>query len=289
MNTNETLQGYKDRLEAYLDALPFSGAPDKLREAMRYSLLGGGKRLRGCLLLASYAMGGGQAEESAMPFAAALEMIHAYSLIHDDLPAMDNDTLRRGKPTNHVKFGEAVAILAGDALLTYAFEVMAASAHPRAFRALGEIARAAGVGGMLAGQTLDVTLEGSRPEKAKVEKIHEGKTAALLTAPVTAGLILAGADEQAIEAGRRYGFHLGMAFQIVDDLLDVEGDPALMGKTLGKDAEEGKMTWPACVGAAQARQDAAAHIEAASAALALFGEKADFLRALAFSTLHRVQ
>lgn len=288
MNMEETLGAYKAQLEAYLEALPIPGAPDRLREAMRYSLLGGGKRLRGCLLLAACdAAGGGR--ETALPFAAALEMIHAYSLIHDDLPAMDNDTLRRGKPTSHVVFGEAMAILAGDGLLTHAFELMAASPHPRALRALGEIAGAAGVGGMLAGQVLDVTMEGSAPDRALVETIHRGKTAALLTAPVTAGLILGGAEDALIEAGRSYGFHLGMAFQIVDDILDVEGDPALMGKTLGKDEAEGKLTWPACVGLAQAKADAARHVQAAADALAPFGERAEFLRALAFSTLNRVQ
>ena len=288
MTPKETMNAYKERLEAYLDALPLSGAPDRLKEAMRYSLLGGGKRLRGCLLLMACEMAGGKVEV-ALPFAAALEMIHAYSLIHDDLPAMDNDTLRRGKPTNHVVFGEAMAILAGDGLLTHAFEIMAASDHPRAFRALGEIARAAGVGGMLGGQVLDVTNEGAAPEKALVEAIQRGKTAALLTAPVTAGLILGGADEKQIEAGRAYGYHLGMAFQIVDDILDVEGDPALMGKTLGKDAAERKLTWPACVGLDQAKRDAAAHIDAAVKALEVFGGAADDLKNLAFSSLHRVQ
>ena len=288
MSEKEMLNAYKARLETYLDALPMTGAPDKPREAMRYSLLNGGKRLRGCLLLAANDLGGGDAE-AALPFAAALEMIHAYSLIHDDLPAMDNDTLRRGKPTNHVVYGEALAILAGDALLTHAVEVMASSGHPQAFAALGEIIRAAGVGGMLAGQTLDVMNEGAEPDIALVQEIHQGKTAALLTAPVTAGLILAGAEKALVEAGRAYGCHLGMAFQIVDDLLDLEGDPALMGKTLGKDVEEGKLTWPACVGVAQAKRDAKAHINQAVEALAPFGEKAPFLRALALSTLHRVQ
>ncbi len=288
MNEKEVLAAYKARLEAYLDALPMAGAPDRLREAMRYSLLNGGKRLRGCLLLAACELAGGNTEE-ALPFAAALEMIHAYSLIHDDLPAMDNDTLRRGKPTNHVVFGEAMAILAGDGLLTHAFEVMAAANHPRALRALGEIAKAAGVGGMLAGQTLDVTMEGTEPTMDLVNTIHRGKTAALLTAPITAGLILGGASDTEIEAGREYGYHLGMAFQIVDDLLDLEGDPALMGKTLGKDQAEGKLTWPACVGVDQARKDAEAHIRVAADALAPFGKKAEFLQTLAFSTLHRVQ
>ena len=288
-SAQETLAAYKERLDRYLDqSVAMETAPARLREAMRYSLLSGGKRLRGCLLLAACEMADGD-KEAALPFAAALEMIHAYSLIHDDLPAMDNDTLRRGRPTNHVVFGEAMAILAGDGLLTHAFEIMAASPHPRAFRALGEIVKAAGVGGMLAGQTLDVTMEGAPPDIHLVQSIHAGKTAALLTAPVTAGLILADADASRIEAGRAYGFHLGMAFQIVDDLLDLEGDPALMGKTLGKDVQEGKLTWPACVGIPQARLDAETHIRAAANALSLFGERADFLRALAFSTLHRVQ
>ena len=284
----KTLNEYKEILEAYLNALPVSGAPEILSSAMRYSLLSGGKRLRGCLLLAANEMAGGDAE-SALPFAAALEMIHAYSLIHDDLPAMDNDTLRRGKPTNHVVYGEAMAILAGDGLLTFAFETMVQSSHPRALPAIREIAAAAGVGGMLAGQTLDVTNEGRAPSMELVEKIHRGKTAALLTAPVTAGLILGGADGALVRAGREYGFHLGMAFQIVDDLLDLEGDPKLMGKTLGKDAAEGKMTWPACVGADNARKDAEAHIRAAADAMEPLGEKARFFRDLAFSTLHRVQ
>ncbi|MBR6185252.1 MAG: polyprenyl synthetase family protein [Clostridia bacterium] len=282
----KTLNDYKAALEAYLEALPISGAPDILRQAMRYSLLAGGKRLRGCLLLAAADMAG-EGGESALPFAAALEMIHAYSLIHDDLPAMDNDTLRRGKPTSHVVYGEAVAILAGDALLTHAFETMLKSDHPRALPAILEIAAAAGVGGMLAGQTLDVTNEGETPNKELVLRIHEGKTAALLTAPVTAGLILGGADNGLVRAGRAYGYHLGLAFQIVDDLLDLKGDPALMGKTLGKDLEEKKLTWPACVGESQARRDAETHIRAAADAFAPYGDRALFFRDLAFSTLNR--
>lgn len=288
MKMDEKLSAYKAQIETALDALPMQGAPDILRSSMRYSLLSGGKRLRGCLVLAACELAGGNIQD-ALPFAAAVEMIHAYSLIHDDLPAMDNDTLRRGKPTNHVVYGDAVAILAGDGLLTHAFEIMAQSPHPCAFQALGEIARAAGVGGMLAGQTLDVTMEGTVPDRMLVERIHRGKTAALLTAPVVAGLTLAGATDAQIEAGRAYGYHLGIAFQIVDDLLDLEGDPALMGKTLGKDLKEGKLTWPACVGAEQARKDAVVHIDAAVKALESFGNAAEFLQALAISTLNRVQ
>lgn len=288
MTWEEQFASYKAQVESALAALPMAGAPDRLRDAMRYSLLSGGKRLRGVLALAACETAGGPIA-GALPFACALEMIHAYSLIHDDLPAMDNDTLRRGKPTNHVVYGEALAILAGDGLLTYAFEVMAASAHPNALRAMREVAGAAGVGGMLAGQTLDVTLEGSAPSIPLVSQIHRGKTAALLTAPVTAGLILGGASAEEIEAGRQYGLHLGLAFQIVDDLLDIEGDPALMGKTLGKDRAEGKLTWPACVGVSQARQDAGEHIAQARAALAPFGARGQFLSELAQSTLRRSQ
>jgi len=284
----EKLKYYKALVEDALCSLPMAGAPAILREAMQYSLLSGGKRLRGCLALAACEMASGKIDD-ALPFAAAVEMIHAYSLIHDDLPAMDNDCLRRGKPTNHIVYGEAMAILAGDALLTHAFEGMAQSPHPKAFQALGEMARAAGISGMLKGQAMDVTLEGTSPDADTVRKIHEGKTAALITAPVVAGLILGNADERQIAAGREYGYHLGIAFQIVDDLLDLEGDPLLMGKTLGKDQACGKITWPAAVGEAQARLDAAEHINLAVSALSLFGNKAEFLQALAFSTLHRVQ
>lgn len=284
----EKLRFYKQMLEAELASLPLSGAPEVLRSAMRYSLLSGGKRLRGCLLLAFCDMAGGDMVP-ALPFAASLEMIHAYSLIHDDLPAMDNDDLRRGKPTAHIVYGEAVAILAGDALLTHAFEIMTASRHPRALEAACEIAKAAGISGMLSGQTLDVTLEGSEPALDLVRRIHEGKTAALLTAPATAGLILANATADAIAAGRTYGYHLGLAFQIIDDLLDQTGSQELMGKTLGKDTSAGKLTWPACVGIEQSKKDAASAIQTAVQALAHFGKKAEFLQALAFSTLHRVQ
>ena len=288
MNFDQKLTSYKAMVENALEALPFDGAPDRLRDAMRYSLLSGGKRLRGCLLLASCDALGGDVGQ-ALPFACALEMIHAYSLIHDDLPSMDNDTMRRGKPTNHIVFGEAMAILAGDGLLSHAFELMAAQKAPRAMQALGLIAGAAGVGGMLAGQTLDITLEGTKPQAEMVRRIHLGKTAALLTAPVTAGFTLAGADEDTLALGRVYGENLGLAFQIVDDLLDLEGDAALMGKTLGKDVAEGKITWPACVGVEKARADAAACVEKAVGALAPLGNKAEFLQALALHTLHRVQ
>lgn len=288
MNFQEQLNRYKNMVEEALRALPFHSAPDILKEAMRYSLLSGGKRLRGCLALAACEAAGGKAED-ALPFACAVEMIHAYSLIHDDLPSMDNDTLRRGKPTNHVVYGEAMAILAGDGLLSYAFEHLSAQNSPGTFRALGILAKAAGVGGMLGGQVLDVTNEGKAPDESLVRQIHLGKTAALITAPVLAGFALAGADDAGMEMAEIYGRHLGLAFQITDDLLDLEGDAALMGKTLGKDEQAGKLTWPACVGVERARQDAALFIETAVAALAPLGEKSLFLKTLAEKTLHRVQ
>ena len=288
MNFQEQLNRYKSMVEEGLNALTFPGAPDILKEAMRYSLLSGGKRLRGCLALAACEAAGGKAE-NALPFACAVEMIHAYSLIHDDLPSMDNDTLRRGKPTNHVVYGEAMAILAGDGLLSYAFEHLSAQDTPGAFRALGILAKAAGVGGMLGGQVLDVTSEGKAPDEQLVRQIHLGKTAALITAPVLAGFALAGADDAGMEMAETYGRQLGLAFQITDDLLDLEGDAALMGKTLGKDVEEGKHTWPACVGMEKARQDAARCIEEAVGALKPLGEKALLLQTLAENTLNRVQ
>lgn len=278
------------RLSASLESL--GEIPQALREAMLYSLEAGGKRLRPVLLLAAY----GLLQEDvqpALPYACALEMIHTYSLIHDDLPAMDNDDLRRGKPTNHVRFGEAVAILAGDGLLNAAFELMlraAAEAESLAgLRAAEAIARRAGVTGMIAGQTMDVTQEGTAPTLEKVSYIHAHKTADLLTAPMEAGLILAGASGEQLEAGRQYGYHLGIAFQMVDDLLDLEGDTALLGKRTGMDAQLGKLTWPACVGVERTRQAAAEHISLAAKALAIFEENANFLKALAQSTLTRVQ
>ena len=265
--------------------------PEKLLQSMEYSLAAGGKRLRPVLLLAACDMAGGDLEK-ALPFACALEMIHTYSLIHDDLPAMDNDDLRRGKPTNHKVFGEDVAILAGDGLLSAAMELMlrAACAMPdtRGIRAAEVIARRAGVTGMVAGQTIDVTEEGSEPTMDKVSYIHAHKTADLLTAPLEAGLILAGADEAQVLQGIAYGYHTGMAFQIVDDLLDVVGDAALLGKNTGMDAALGKLTWVAVRGIDGARVDAAEHTRRAVEALESFGEAGGFLRTLAQTTLERV-
>lgn len=272
---------------------PEGEAPQPLRSAMAYSLLLPGKRLRPVLLLASYALLG-EDWQRALPFACALEMIHTYSLVHDDLPAMDDDDFRRGKPTNHRVFGENMAILAGDGLLNMAYETMLAAPlcgerPARALAAMGVIAQRAGVRGMIAGQTLDVKLEGTQPEAGLVGYIHKHKTADLITAPVLAGLLLAGAGEEQLAAGQRYGENLGLAFQMVDDLLDILGDAQAMGKQTGMDAARGKMTWPAVFGAEQTRLDAEQAIGRAEAALAPFGPSGEFLRTLARETLVRVK
>ena len=244
--------------------------PDRLLEAMKYSLEAGGKRLRPVILLAACEMAGGD-QETAMPFACAIEMIHTYSLIHDDLPAMDNDDLRRGKPTSHKVFGEDLAILAGDGLLNAAAELMSRAAlqmaDSRGIRAMEIIMRHAGVTGMIAGQTRDVLSEGETPREDLVAYIHSHKTADLLEAPMEAGLALAGADETQIRAGYAYGYHLGLAFQMTDDLLDVKGDAALMGKNTGVDSALNKMTWVALRGVEGTEKDAAEQVELAVKAL----------------------
>ena len=244
--------------------------PDRLLEAMKYSLEAGGKRLRPVILLAACEMAGGD-QETAMPFACAIEMIHTYSLIHDDLPAMDNDDLRRGKPTSHKVFGEDLAILAGDGLLNAAAELMSRAAlqmaDSRGIRAMEIIMRHAGVTGMIAGQTRDVLSEGETPREDLVAYIHSHKTADLLEAPMEAGLALAGADETQIRAGYAYGYHLGLAFQMTDDLLDVKGDAALMGKNTGVDSALNKMTWVALRGVEGTEKDVAEQVELAVKAL----------------------
>lgn len=266
--------------------------PSPLWEAMSYSLQGGGKRIRPVLLLASCDMAGGNLS-AALPFACALEMIHTYSLIHDDLPAMDNDDLRRGQPTNHKVFGENIAILAGDGLLNAAAELMAGSAVKmgdlRGCRAMEIIMRHAGVTGMIAGQTEDVTSEGQLPYEDTVRYIHERKTADLLEAAVEAGLALAGAQEKEMAAGREYALHLGMAFQMTDDLLDVTGNEDKLGKSVGKDQEQNKMTWVALRGIDGTREDAHREILMAKEALASLSWDTGFFADFAESLQERKQ
>lgn len=290
----KTYAAYLDTVERQLPVQlrSLGSVPDKLMDAMLYSLEAGGKRLRPVLLLAACEAAGGM-EEEAVPFACALEMIHTYSLIHDDLPAMDNDDLRRGKPTNHHMFGEDVAILAGDGLLSAAMELMLRSACTmpglRGVRAAEAIARRAGVTGMVAGQTLDVTLEGTEPTAEKVAYIHTHKTADLLTAPLEAGALLAGLADDRLGEFIRYGQHFGLAFQMVDDLLDVVGDAALMGKNTGMDAQLHKLTWIAVHGVEKTRFDAQQHIAEAVRAARAFDDHTKFFETLALSTLDRVK
>lgn len=288
-STDELRQMTEDALQGQLDSL--GEIPARLREAMLYSLQAGGKRLRPVMLLASCEAAGGNVE-CALPYACALEMIHTYSLIHDDLPAMDNDDLRRGRPTSHKVFGEAMAILAGDGLLHAAMALMlktaCAGGGASGMLAAEAIARRSGVTGMVAGQTVDVTEAGQVPTEARIRYIHLHKTADLLTAAVEAGLRLAGADDPLLAAGISYGQHLGLAFQMVDDWLDVSAETSSLGKTAGKDEHEGKLTWVALRGAEQTRKDAAEETRLAIEALAPFGERAALLRRLAEEAQQRL-
>ncbi|MBR4710640.1 MAG: polyprenyl synthetase family protein [Clostridia bacterium] len=289
------MRSYQEYLDMVEEALiPSLGSlgeiPDPLRQAMAYSLEAGGKRLRPVMLLAACDFFGGDVRE-AMPFACALEMIHTYSLIHDDLPAMDDDDLRRGRPSSHKAFGEAAAILAGDGLLSAAFELMLRAAcgmdSLRGAKAARAIAQRCGVTGMVAGQTIDVTGEGSEPTAEKVRYIHLHKTADLLCAPMEAGALLACCKPTELEAAVTYGRELGLAFQMTDDLLDVEGSEAELGKTTGKDAAAGKLTWVAVRGADGTRADAAESLARACEAIASLGRDAGFFTALADSMLNR--
>ena len=267
---------------------PTSGIPANLAAAMRYSLLSGGKRLRPVMLLASYNMLSNQLED-ALPFAAAMEMIHTYSLIHDDLPAMDNDDMRRGKPSNHKMFGEATAILAGDALLNHAYETMAQSNHPLAMKALMHIAFHAGASGMIAGQAADLAMEEEQPDMDMVYYIQRHKTSDLFMGAVKAGLALAGADSAWINAAESYALHYGLAFQITDDILDIIADENVLGKSIGKDQSSGKMTWPGTVGLEKAKLDAQTHIEKAIQAAEIFGSSGAFFVSLAKQIQNRVK
>jgi geranylgeranyl pyrophosphate synthase len=260
-------------VEEHLDRVlprPRVGAP-RLAEALRYSVEAGGKRLRPALALAACRALGGE-DGAVLPFAGALELVHTYSLIHDDLPAMDDDELRRGKPTNHVMFGEALAILAGDALHTLAFDTLLAgtpdAATARDLALL--LARAAGPDGMVGGQAEDIAAERTLPDAERLQRMHTGKTAALIAAATEGGARAAGAPAAALAACRAYGLHLGLGFQITDDILDVTGTPESLGKTPGKDRRGDKMTYVGLEGIAAARARAERERDLALAAIAPF-------------------
>ncbi len=259
------------------------GAPPRLVEAVRHSLFAGGKRLRPALALGACELVRG-VDTPALPAACALEMIHTYSLIHDDLPAMDDDDLRRGRPTCHKVFGEATAILAGDALLTMAFDT---AAETESVEVVRELARAAGICGMAGGQQLDMDAEGKALTLDELRRVHALKTGALIRAAARCGALCGGADAAGTEALAEYGARLGLAFQITDDILDVTGDAAALGKRTGADAAHTKATYPGLAGLDASRRLAEEAVDGAVAALEGFGPEAAPLRDLARFVLER--
>lgn len=278
------LRALADRVEARLGAI-FAGdaTPALLVESMDYSLLAGGKRLRPVLCLAWAELGGGDLGR-VLDFACAIECIHTYSLIHDDLPAMDNDDLRRGKPSNHKKFDEATAILAGDGLLTEAFTLAASLDLPpeRVVRAIVHLSTAAGPRGMVGGQVLDMGLTGQSATLAQLRDMHAKKTGALIESSCVTGCILGGGHEDLVGRASTYGRAIGLAFQVMDDILDVVGDEAALGKPVGSDEAQGKSTYPALLGIDRSRVLAQECVDSAVAALeGLAHPRADFLRAVA--------
>ncbi len=284
-NLNSYLGDRKRQVEAALDqALPLL-YPETLYESMRYSLLAGGKRLRPVLCLASCELSGGTID-MAMPTACALEMLHTMSLIHDDLPAMDNDDYRRGKPTNHKVYGEDIAILAGDGLLTYAFEHIARQTQgvgsDRLLQVIIQVSTAVGAAGLVGGQVVDLESEGkSDVDISTLNYIHTHKTGALLEASVVSGAMLAGASSDLLERLSQYAKNIGLAFQIVDDILDITATSEELGKTSGKDAQAQKVTYPSLWGIEKSKQESKALIEQAKAQLEGYEEAAKPLLAIA--------
>jgi len=296
MNLRDYLAQQQKLVDAHLDRLapPETQPAQTIHRAMRYSLFAGGQRIRPILCLEAARASGEDPCAAHFTAACALEFIHTYSLIHDDLPALDNDDYRRGKLTCHKVFGDAMAILAGDALLTLAFEVLAAmdttTALPadRKSRMIAELATAAGtVGGMIAGQVADLEGEGQSPTAALLESIHRAKTGALLRASLRLGAICAGASDPKYQALSCYGEHIGLAFQIVDDILDVEESSEALGKTAGKDAQQHKITFPAVYGVEESRRMAGEECRRAHETLAPFGARAERLHELADLIVHR--
>jgi geranylgeranyl diphosphate synthase, type II len=273
------------RVEAALDAAVSPGYPETIYEAMRYSLLAGGKRLRPILCLASCELMGGSID-LAMPTACALEMIHTMSLIHDDLPSMDNDDYRRGKLTNHKVYGEDIAILAGDGLLAYAFEYIATQTQgvsaDRVLKAIANLANAVGADGLVGGQVVDLKSEGQADISVEtLTYIHNHKTGALLKSCVVCGAILAGANDLEIQKLGKFAHNIGLAFQIIDDILDITATQAELGKTAGKDLQAQKATYPKLWGLEASKQQADLLITEAKAILDEFGDRAQALQALA--------
>ena len=288
-SAREALESARRAVEAALDqALPGEAAwPETIHRAVRYSLFAPGKRIRPLLVLAACDAAGGERNE-AMPLACAVEMIHTYSLIHDDLPAMDDDDLRRGKPTSHKVFGEAIAILAGDALLTRAFQLMSelppgesVECLRRRLRALAILGEASGTSGLIGGQVMDLESEGRAISPAELEQLHRAKTGALLAACVRGGAILAGAEPEPLALLSRYASAIGLAFQIVDDILDATEAAEQLGKTAGKDRAAGKATYVSVHGLERSRSMARDLLEDALGALEALQPRASLLAELA--------
>jgi len=291
MNLKAYLRSRRKEVDRALDRyLPKASAkPQTIHKAMRYSLFAGGKRLRPILCLAAAEACGGKID-NALPLACALECIHTYSLIHDDLPSMDNDDFRRGRPTCHKVFGDGIAILAGDALLTIAFEMVARAKISRRYDMsilLREVAVAAGSQKLIAGQVADLEAEGRRVNRAQLRYIHENKTAAILTTSVRLGAMSANANSKQLAAITKFGRALGLAFQVIDDILDVTQTSEKLGKSAGKDIAAHKATYPAVIGLEKSRTEAKRLTRQAHNALSIFGAKAETLHALANYLLER--
>ena len=292
-NLDSYLKSQKKRINQALESLlKTDDKPDRILEAMTYSLMAGGKRIRPVLCLAAAEAVGGNPEE-AVPAACALEMVHTYSLIHDDLPAMDDDALRRGRPTCHVAFDEATAILAGDALLTLAFQTLSAIGLSNAERAekwlqvIQLISYAAGYCGMIQGQMLDISSEGRPSTLPELKSMHRLKTGALIEASLISGAVLGGISSDRISLLESYAQNIGLAFQVADDILNVEGDPEIMGKAVGTDRLRHKNTYPSLLGLEKSKDFARELVENALQALETFDEKAAPLRAIANYIIER--
>ncbi|MDR3013427.1 MAG: polyprenyl synthetase family protein [Chitinispirillales bacterium] len=273
-DVNDAINGTLERL------LPAETAyPGSIHSLMRYSSFAGGKRVRACLVMAAYeACGGNFGDDNALKAASAIEMLHTFSLIHDDLPCMDDDDFRRGKPTAHKAFNEALAVLGGDALCILAFEVLADIGR---IDIIKEIAVALGTGGMIGGQVVDIESEGKEVDKATVEYIHNNKTAALIRASVRVGAMLANVSKDTLDRLTSYGNNVGLAFQVVDDILDEESTTETLGKTVGRDGEKGKATFPAVVGIDESKRYAQELIEKSWSDIEFLGDKANTLKNLA--------
>lgn len=289
------MQRYEDDkaiLESYIQKLSYQNIPEVLSSAMRYSLELPGKRLRGVLLLEAYRLLQEDIEK-ALPFSAAVEMIHCYTLIHDDLPCMDDDDIRRGKPSNHKVFGEGMAVLAGDALLNYAHEIMLdaclSCGDMNTVRATHALSKHAGASGVIAGQSIDISSTILNNSVDTLRYIQQHKTADLLIGSVLAGLFLAGAAQKQLDAGYGYAYHLGLAFQIIDDILDATGESAVLGKSTGKDAAQNKLTWLNMFGLEQSHLDARTHTKLACESIASGFDNASYLVKIAQQFLDRLK